>query len=81
MKIRVNDWYGDGHENDRIIEIDEPNFEGIEDPEDYLEMEFLQQHTGDGHGLGKPDLAWCCEVTILEAQDQALVGREFEYGL
>lgn len=85
MKIKVENWYEDGHESVLFYEVDESAVTGMdlsdfEDAEDAMRY-FFSGYTGDGHGLNN-DLAYCHDVTIVEADDPALVGMKFEgYGL
>lgn len=77
MKIRVENSYEDGHESTRVEEIPDPLYTDA-DPEEGL-RDFLWEFSGDGHGLGN-DLGLWCEITILEAENESLIGQVVGFG-
>lgn len=81
MKIRVENWYTDGHESVLFYEVDDDAVASLDSDDEEALRDFFFDYTGDGHGIGN-DLGNCSDVTILEARDPALVGLKFEeYGL
>jgi hypothetical protein len=79
VKIRVENYYTDGHESVCEYEIPDERVANLSVPD--LE-ETLYEWTGDGHGAKFPKLGSCHTVTVLEAADPSLIGKEFnEYGL
>lgn len=80
MKIRIENEYTDGHTSVREADVDvtEPADVSNEAAMDELRSE-LQQYVGDGHGAGRRDLGIACTITILRAQNIALVGKYEEW--
>lgn len=77
MKIKVENWYEDGHESTQYHDIDDIAL--IDGDDDYLEN-LLWEHTGDGHGIGNK-LNSISEVTILECDRYPeWVGQVHEFG-
>lgn len=80
MKIRIENAYEDGHESTSIEEI--PEFTGDPDDTDEFGDNALEGHlhpyTGDGHGIGN-NLGFCYTITILQAENPALVGHVEEW--
>jgi hypothetical protein len=74
MKIKVESAYEDGYESTRIIDVDDPGLEAGEELEEYL-----SDWNGDGHGEENPRLGYCYTITILEADNPALVRHEMEW--
>lgn len=87
MKIKVENAYSDGHES--VIEYEVPTVDvdaallgreagDASHPGGTDELwDLLWTYTGDGHGEDS-DLGWSYEVTIIEADDPALVGLSRE---
>jgi hypothetical protein len=82
MRIRIESAYSDGHCSTRVEEVGEFVYDPTDrdyccDEEEALEL-YLSTFSGDGHGADEPDLGWCYEVTVLEADNAALVGHVYE---
>jgi hypothetical protein len=85
MRIRIESAYSDGHCSTRIEEVAEFVFADLATNPDYAGCDedealnfYLSEFSGDGHGAKFPKLGWCYEVTVLEADNAALVGHVYE---
>jgi len=86
MKIRIDNWYSNGHESTQIIEVagSEPTLAELTESPDPREDDWWQDNvfdfTGDGTGLDS-DLEFYYTATIIEAKNADLIGQEHEWGL
>lgn len=84
MKIKIENNYADGHESTAIQETQAANGWPAEPPLDHLEEWFEDEgfsYTGDGHtdeNGRSVDAGY--KITIVEAENPALVGRSYEWG-
>lgn len=74
MRIRVDNTYSDGHTSRLFYNI--PDGEVPHGRE--AMREYLWRYTGDGHGKDR-DLGYAYEVTVVDADDPALIGVTVEW--
>ena len=80
MKIKVENFYSDGHESTIEYVIDDAVVDQAIDDEDLDNFdELLHEYTGDGHGADN-DLGYYGTVTVTESIWPELVGyiREWD---
>lgn len=76
-KIRVENYYSDGHHSVRQTKVAEPvnlTKSGLETWWD----EVVVLETGDGHGVD-PDLGYGYVATVLDSAHPALIGKSREW--
>ncbi|OHU47422.1 hypothetical protein BKG82_27845 [Mycobacteroides chelonae] len=85
MKVRVDNEYTDGHKASverTVDDVEEPG-PGVDEGELYeLFSELydsLLDDIGDGHGASRPDLGRATKMTILSANNPALVDESYEW--
>ncbi len=78
VTVTISNWYSDGHESEHKVVLTAPA-----NDEDALTdwwHDVVFDHTGDGHGLGRPGLGSVYTATITDAaHDPSLVGRSYEW--
>lgn len=75
LRVQVENTYSDGHQSERVQEIQVEPFEDLEEL-----WELLREFTGDGHGIGR-DVDALYTVTVLESPNRPeLVGLSNEWG-
>jgi hypothetical protein len=82
VRLLVENTYSDGHESERVVDVDAPPA-GTDALEDWWQ-ETAFNETGDGHYTEVYEatgarLGSCYTVTILAAEDRHLIGRENEW--
>jgi len=76
-QIRIENTYADGHESERVTEVDPPASLAASDLEAWWD-DVVFDETGDGHGIGS--MGFCYTVTVLEAPAlPGLVGQTNEW--
>ncbi len=75
LRVQVENTYSDGHQSERVQEIQVEPFDDLEEL-----WEQLHAYTGDGHGIGRGVDA-LYTVTVLESPNRPeLVGLSNEWG-
>jgi hypothetical protein len=77
MLLLIENSYSDGHESQQEVTVEEPD-EVSEADMDMWFQDVAYEFTGDGHGVGTK-LGSCYTVTIMEAENPALVGLSEEW--
>lgn len=77
VSVLIENTYSDDHRSVETVTVPAPD-PAAPDLEDWWE-EAVFPHTGDGHGIGRPDLGSHHTATITEAEDATLVGLDHEW--